>query len=119
MSGPGDVITRHIEAFNARDQDAEPWAADAQIVAPGASVSGRDEVLGFLSVFQAAFPNGRLEVEQLLAEGPAAAAEGREGRRHPLERCARAASWRWLGPAIGMHIGLSAVHVGCKRLFHA
>ncbi len=67
---------RHIEAFNARDQDAEPWAADAQIVAPGASVSGRDEVLGFLSVFQEAFPSGRLEIKQLLADGPAAAAEG-------------------------------------------
>ena len=77
MPGSRDVITRHIEAFNAHDLDAEPWAADAQMVAPGASVGGRDEVLGFLSVFHEAFPNGRLEVKQLLADGPAAAAEGR------------------------------------------
>ena len=77
MPGSRDVITRHIEAFNAHDQDAEPWAADAQMVAPGASVSGRDEVLGFLGVFWEAFPSGRLEVKQLVAEGPAAAAEGR------------------------------------------
>ncbi len=76
MAGSKDVITRHIEAFNARDQDAEPWAADAQMVAPGASVSGRDEVLGFLSVFQEAFPNGWLEVKRLLVDGPAAAVEG-------------------------------------------
>jgi predicted ester cyclase len=82
MAGSRDIITRHIEAFNAHDQDAEPWAADAQMVAPGASVSGRDEVLGFLSVLQEAFPSGRLEVKQLLAEGPAAAVEGSVAGTH-------------------------------------
>ena len=82
MGGSKDVITRHIEAFNARDHDAEPWAADAQMVTPVASVSGRNEVLAFLSVFQEAFPDGRLAVKQLLAEGPAAAAEGSFVGRH-------------------------------------
>lgn len=76
MSGSGDVVRRHVEAFNVRDADAEPWASDAEMVAPGASVSGRDAVLGFLGVFQEAFPAGRLEIRHLLSDGPSVAAEG-------------------------------------------
>ncbi|HVV89154.1 MAG TPA: nuclear transport factor 2 family protein [Solirubrobacterales bacterium] len=76
MAGAGEVIERHIEAFNSRDAAAEPWAEDAEMVAPGASVDGREAVLGFLGVFQEAFPDGRLEIKRLLAEGDAAAVEG-------------------------------------------
>jgi predicted ester cyclase len=76
MAGSGDVVIQHIEAFNDRDRDAEPFAADAEMVAPGATVTGRDEVLGFLGVFQEAFPDGRLEVKQLLVDGSSAAVEG-------------------------------------------
>jgi predicted ester cyclase len=76
MSDARDVILKHIAAMNDRDSDADPWAADAEMVAPGAQASGRDEVLGFLGVFQEAFPDLRLEVEQLLSNGAAAAAEG-------------------------------------------
>ena len=76
MPGARDVILKHIDAVNGRDSDADPWAADAEITAPGAQVSGRDNVIGFIAVFQEAFPDLRLEIEQLLADGPAAAAEG-------------------------------------------
>ena len=76
MSDAKDVILTHIAAMNDRDSDADPWAADAQMVAPGAQASGRDEVLGFLGVFQEAFPDLRLEIEQLVSDGAAAAAEG-------------------------------------------
>ncbi len=76
MSDARDVILKHIEAMNDRDSDADPWATDAQMVAPGAQASGRDEVLGFLGVFQEAFPDLRLEIEQLVSDGAAAAAEG-------------------------------------------
>lgn len=76
MSDARDVILKHVAAMNDRDSDADPWAADAQMVAPGAQASGRDEVLGFLGVFLEAFPDLRLEIEQLVTEGPAAAAEG-------------------------------------------
>ena len=76
MPDARDVILRHIAALNNRDSAADPWAADAQMVAPGGGASGRDEVLGFLGVFQEAFPDLRLEVTQLLSDGPAAAAEG-------------------------------------------
>src|SRR6476620_2696140 len=53
MPNARDVILKHIEA-----------------------VSGRDNVIGFIAVFQEAFPDLRLEIEQLLTDGPAAAAEG-------------------------------------------
>ena len=76
MPSARDVILKHIDAVNGHDSDADPWAADAEITAPGAQVSGRDNVIGFLAVFQEAFPDLRLEIEQLLTDGPAAAAEG-------------------------------------------
>ena len=76
MPDAKDVILKHIAAVNAHDDDAEPWAADAELVAPGGAATGRDNVLAFLNVFHEAFPGLRLEVKQLLADGPAAAAEG-------------------------------------------
>ena len=76
MPSARDVILKHIDAVNERDSDADPWAADAEMTAPGAQVSGRDNVIGFIAVFQEAFPDLRLEIEQLLTDGPAAAAEG-------------------------------------------
>ena len=76
MASARDVILKHIDAFNGRDSDADPWAADAEFTAPVAQVSGRDNVIGFLDAFQEAFPDIRLELHQLLTDGPAAAAEG-------------------------------------------
>ena len=76
MPSTRDVILTHIDAFNGRDSDADPWAADAEMTAPGAHVSGRDNVIGFIAVFQEAFPDLCLEIEQLLTDGAAAAAEG-------------------------------------------
>ena len=77
MADPKHVVERHVEAFNARDADAEPWSEDADFVAPNAPMHGREEVLGFLGVFWDAFPDGRLETSRLLAEGSVVAAEGR------------------------------------------
>ena len=76
MPDAKDVILKHIAAVNDRDSDADPWAADAELVAPGGQASGRDDVIGFLGVFHEAFPDLRLELKQLLTDGPAAAAEG-------------------------------------------
>ena len=76
MASARDVILKHIDAFNDRDSDADPWAADAEMTAPGAQVNGRDNVIGFIAAFQEAFPDLRLEINQLLSDGPAAAAEG-------------------------------------------
>lgn len=41
-----------------------------------AQVSGRDNVIGFIAAFQEAFPDLRLNIEQLFTDGLAAAAEG-------------------------------------------
>jgi predicted ester cyclase len=76
MPDAKDVILKHIAAFNDRDSNAEPWAADAELVAPGGQASGREDIISFLGVFQEAFPDVRLEIKQLLTDGPAAAAEG-------------------------------------------
>jgi predicted ester cyclase len=76
MSDVRDVILKHVAAVNDRDNDADPWAADAELVAPGGQASGRADVIGFLAVFQEAFPDLRLEVQKLLVDASAAAAEG-------------------------------------------
>jgi predicted ester cyclase len=76
MSDVKDVILKHIAALNDRDSDADPWAADAEFLAPGGHAKGRDEVIAFLGVFQEAFPDLRLEIERLLTDGSSAAAEG-------------------------------------------
>ncbi len=57
MPSARDVILKHIDAVNGRDSDADPWAADAEMTAPGAQVTGRDNVIGFIGVFQEAFPD--------------------------------------------------------------
>jgi predicted ester cyclase len=77
MDDPKRVVERHVEAFNAKDADGEPWSDDAEFVAPSGSMHGREEVLGFLGVFWEAFPDARLEPSSVLAEGAAVAAEGR------------------------------------------
>ncbi len=76
MPSARDVILKHIDAVNARDRDADPWAVDAEMTAPGAQVSGRENVIGFIGVFQGAFPDLRLEITTLVTEGAGAAAEG-------------------------------------------
>jgi predicted ester cyclase len=72
-----EVVERHFEAFNGRRAEADPWAQDAELIAPGASMHGREEVQGFLGAFWDAFPDGRLEVSRVFAERSVAAAEGR------------------------------------------
>jgi predicted ester cyclase len=76
MPNAKEVILKHIAAVNDCDNDADPWAGDAEMTAPGAQLTGRDDILGFLGVFHEAFPDLRLEIKQLLTDGPAAAAEG-------------------------------------------
>jgi len=104
MPSARDVILKHIDAMNARESDADPWAVDAEMTAPGAHVSGRDNVISFLGVFQEAFPDLRLEIAQLLTDGPAAAAEGTLAGTHDgvlrtpngdIAPTGRAVEFRW------------------------
>lgn len=96
MADASDVTLRDIAAVNDLDGDNDPWAADAQLVAPGGEASGRDEVLGFMGVFHEAFPDLRPEIKQLLSGHP------RRRAPHPQRRFARhgrsaSPSQPWLG----------------------
>jgi predicted ester cyclase len=77
MADAKQVVERHVDAFNAHQPDADPWAEDAEFVVPGASMRGREEVLAFLGAFQEGFPDGRLELTRIFGEGSLVAAEGR------------------------------------------
>ena len=76
MTDPKSVIERHVQAFGATDAEAEPYSADAEIVAPVGQFRGRDQVLGFLRGYWDAFPDARLEIARLIGEGSLAVAEG-------------------------------------------
>jgi predicted ester cyclase len=76
MSDPKEVVERHMAAFKAKDADAEPFSADAELMAPGVQLRGREEILGWLRGYWEAFPDARLEIARSIATGPLAAAEG-------------------------------------------
>jgi predicted ester cyclase len=76
MTDPKSVIESHVQAFGAKDAEAEPYSADAEIVAPVGQFRGRDQLLGFLGGFWEAFPDGRLEILRSIGERSLAAAEG-------------------------------------------
>jgi hypothetical protein len=93
MPSARDLILKHIDVVNDdRNSDADPWAADAEITAPGAQVSGRANVIGFLAMFQEALPDLRLEIAQLLTDGPAAARSGKRRSRRPRGAACRRVS---------------------------
>lgn len=104
MTDARTVIEQHIDAFNNRTPDLEPWASDAEMISPGGSFTGRDGVLAFLSVFQQAFSDGKLVVDTMVVEGENASVEGRFEGQHdgplhspsgPVEATGRNVSFRW------------------------
>jgi predicted ester cyclase len=105
MADAREVVERHVEAFNGRRAEADPWAHDAELIAPGASMRGREEVRGFLGAFWDAFPDGRLELSRVFAERSVAAAEGRFIGTHTgvlrtptgdLPATSRSVEFRWM-----------------------
>jgi predicted ester cyclase len=76
MADPNSVIERHVQAFGAKDAQAEPFNADAEIIAPIGQFSGRDQVLAFLGAYWEAFPDGQLEIVRSTGDGTLIAAEG-------------------------------------------
>ena len=77
MSSPMEVIERHVAAFKAKDLNAEPFSADAEVIAPGAELRGREQVLGWLGAYWEAFPDATLEIVRSVESGSRVAAEGR------------------------------------------
>ena|ERR1700712_594184 len=77
MPSASDVVKQHIEAFNAQNASAEPWAEDAELIAPRGTHSGREAVVAFNTAFQQAFPDGKLEIKKILRDGgPNVSVEG-------------------------------------------
>ena len=76
MADPKSVIERHVQAFGAKDAEAEPHSADAEMIAPVGQFRGRDQVLGFLGAYWEAFPDGQLEIVRSTGDGTLIAAEG-------------------------------------------
>jgi predicted ester cyclase len=70
------VVERHIEAWNARDEQADPWSADAASIVPAGELHGREQMLAFQQAFWSGFPDARLTLVRLITEGDTAAAEG-------------------------------------------
>ncbi|MFT4395283.1 ester cyclase [Gordonia lacunae] len=104
MTDARAVIDAHIDAFNNRTPEKEPWAADAELVSPGGVFTGREGVLGFLSVFQGAFSDGRLTVGSSVIDADNASVEGTFDGVHdgvlqspsgPIEPTGRTVSFRW------------------------
>lgn len=104
MSDARAVIDQHIDAFNSRTPDNEPWSDDAEMIAPPGSFAGRDAILGFLSVFQQAFFTGILTIDSVVAAGNRISVEGtftgtHDGILHspsgPVSATHRPVSFRW------------------------
>jgi predicted ester cyclase len=77
MSTPMEVVKRHFAAFKAKDADAEPFSADAEVVEPGGQLRGREQILDWLGGYWQAFPDARLEAVHSVESGSRAAVEGR------------------------------------------
>jgi predicted ester cyclase len=82
MSTPMEILERHVAAFAAKDADAEPFAADSQVIEPGGEHSGREQILEWLGGYWEAFPDARLEIVCPVESGSRAAAEGRFSGTH-------------------------------------
>jgi hypothetical protein len=81
MSDVNDVIQRHLAAFKAKDADAEPWNTNAEVVAPGAKLRGREQVLDWLRGYWEAFPDAHIEIRPLNCGGTAYRRRG-DAHRH-------------------------------------
>ncbi|MGN7133094.1 ester cyclase [Rhodococcoides corynebacterioides] len=104
MTDARTVIDHHIDAFNNRTPETDPWADDAELVAPDGPFTGRDNVIAFLAAFQAAFGDATLSIDTAVTDGDRAAVEGtfagtHDGPLHtpsgPVTATGKAVTFRW------------------------
>lgn len=78
MGEPTDVMRRKFAALNAQDAKtiASYFSPEAEKEIPGGLLRGRDQIVGFLSVFWEAFPDLQLTVTSAVEEGPVVAVRG-------------------------------------------
>jgi len=71
-------------AVDAHDLDRvrKCYAADAQIVAPGAELHGADQIMAWYQVFVTAFPDIKHEARATIQEGPACILQARVTGTH-------------------------------------
>ena len=73
-----ELARRHDDAFNAHDADgrAAIEAPDIELVMPGMTLRGHDEVMQVLRAFWEALPDVTITAEDLLVAGDVVVAEG-------------------------------------------
>ena len=73
-----ELARRHDDAFNAHDADgrAAIEAPDIELVMPGMTLRGHDEVMQVLRAFWEALPDATITAEDLLVAGDVVVAEG-------------------------------------------
>ena len=73
-----ELARRHDDAFNAHDADgrAAIEAPDIELVMPGMTLRGHDEVMQVLQAFWEALPDASITAEDHLAAGDAVVSEG-------------------------------------------
>ena len=125
MSNARAVIDQHVDAFNSRTPDTEPWSLKAELVSPGGTFVGREAVLGFLSVFQGAFSDGRLSIHSAVIDGDNASVEGTYRGVHdgilqspsgPVEQTGRPVSFRWSATYLVQETELVSEHLYFDQL---
>lgn len=120
MTGAKALIDQHIDAFNNRAPDKDPWASNAVMISPGGTFNGREQVLAFLSVFQQAFSNATLRVHSAVIEGGNASVEGtfegvHDGVLHtpfgPVQATGKPVSFRWSATYSVRDLELASEHL--------
>lgn len=78
MADVMELASRHDDAFNSHDADgrAAIEAPDIELVMPGMTLRGHDEVMQVLRAFWEALPDATITAEEQLAAGDVVVAEG-------------------------------------------
>ena len=78
MADPKQVARQSIELFNQvkLDEWGKTVRDDAELVSPmGGTIKGRDAIVGYFKQMRQTFPDARLDIHKILAEGNTIAVE--------------------------------------------
>ncbi len=78
MADPMELSQRHDEAFNTQDVEGRKAieSPDIEVVMPGMTMHGPDQVIEVVKVFWQALPNGKIKPDNQFAAGETVVAEG-------------------------------------------
>jgi steroid delta-isomerase-like uncharacterized protein len=68
---PKEVVQRHVDAWNARDFESfvEGYTDDCEVTGPGFTFKGQQGIRDFWAAFNGPYPDNRVLVHRLVAEG--------------------------------------------------